>query len=92
VFKAREELVTSIRGEWIPVQRRTLYAFLGLTGARYGEAAGLRWRHLDLDARPLGRVLIATSYDRGQTKTGAERRVPIHSTLGTVLAEWRLSH
>jgi integrase len=57
---------------------------------RHGEVAGLRWRNLDLEAQPLGRLLVATSYARGSTKTGVERRVPIHPTLRAMAAEYRL--
>jgi integrase len=36
--------------------------------------------------------VIATSYDTGRTKTEVTRRVPVHPTLGKILAAWRLSH
>jgi integrase len=49
-----------------------------IAGLRHGEAAGLRWRHHDPDLEPLGRLLVATSYDTGRTKTDVTRRVPVH--------------
>jgi len=88
---ARAEVETLISDERVPPVRRFVWALLALTGMRHGEMAGLRWRHLDLEARPLGRIVVATSYDTGRTKTGAERRVPVHPTLAAVLAEWRLA-
>jgi integrase len=87
---ARAELEALISDDKVPVTRRLLWAFFALTGVRHGEMAGLRWRHVDLDVEPLGRIVVATSYDTGRTKTGAERRVPIHPVLAAMLAEWRL--
>jgi hypothetical protein len=51
-----------------------------------GEAA------YDATLEPLGRLMIATSYDTGRTKTEVTRRVPVHPTLAKVLASWKLSH
>lgn len=76
----------------IPPERRVLYALKALAGLRHGEAAGLRWRHYDPTREPLGRLTIATSYDKGRTKTEVTRRVPVHPTLAKVLAAWKLSH
>jgi hypothetical protein len=45
-----------------------------------------------LTLEPLGRLVIATSYDTGRTQTEVTGRVPVHPTLGKVLAAWRLSH
>ena len=67
------------------------YALEGIAGLRLGEAAGLRFRHYDPSLKPLGRLLIATSYDKGRTKTKQPRRMPVHPTLAAILAEWRLS-
>jgi integrase len=36
--------------------------------------------------------VIATSYDTCRTKTEVTRRVPVHPTLGKILAAWKLSH
>lgn len=88
----RAEVEGLISDDRIPEARRFLWALFALTGMRHGEVAGLRFRHLDMEAKPLGRILVATSYDSGRTKTGAERRVPIHPVLASMLAEWRLHH
>ena len=37
---------------------------LFLTGMRTGEAAALRWRAYDAAVEPLGRLLVATSFNR----------------------------
>lgn len=76
----------------IPVERRVLNALKALGGLRHGEAAGLRWRHYDPTLEPLGRLIIATSYDTGRTKTEVTRRVPVHPVLAKILAAWRISH
>lgn len=75
----------------VPHERRVQYALKALAGLRHGEVAGLRIRHYDHEQEPLGRLLVATSYDRGQTKTGVTRRVPVHPALETLLAEWLTS-
>jgi integrase len=79
----------------LPPDPRVLYAVLGLAGLRFGEAAALRWRHLDTTLEPLGRLVVATSYNTRKriekaTKTEQPRMVPVHPTLAKVLAEWRL--
>jgi len=76
----------------IPPERRVMYAIKAIAGLRHGEAAGLRWRHYDPDLEPLARLLVATSYDTGRTKTDVTRRVPAHPTLAKILAAWKLSH
>jgi integrase len=76
----------------IPPERRVLNALKALAGLRHGEAAGLRWRHFDDTLEPLGRLLIATSYDSGRTKTDVTRRVPVHPTLAKILTAWRDEH
>lgn len=78
----------------VPPDRRVLYALLALTGARFGEAAALRWRDYDASAKPLGRITIARSSRSSVrqivgTKTGAIRRVPVHPELAKVLAAWK---
>jgi integrase len=84
-----EQLITDAR---IPVERRVQYALKAIAGLRHGEAAGLRWRHWDATLTPLGRLIVATSYDTGRTKTEVTRRVPVHPTLAKVLATWRVEH
>ncbi len=73
----------------IPFDRRVLWGLMVAGGLRVGEAAGLRWRHVDREAKPLGSMFVCTSYDTGTTKTGDTRVVPIHPTLAALLAEWR---
>ena len=40
---------------------------------------------------PLGRLVAATSYDTGRTKTEITQRVPVHAILAKLLAAWKLS-
>ena len=87
---SRGELQTLISDEQIPHDRQVVYALLGIAGLRHGEAAGLRWRHYEPDLQPLGRLTIATSYDKGRTKTGRTRYMPVHPTLAAMLAEWKM--
>jgi integrase len=86
----REELELLISSDAIPPDRRVLYALLYLTGMRIGEAAGVRWGDLDKAAKPLQRLIVAYSYEN-LTKTEKPREVPVHPTLATILAEWKLS-
>jgi integrase len=90
-YTARE-VEQLISDERIPVERRVQYALKAIAGLRHGEVAGIRWRHYDPTLEPLGRLLVATSYDTGRTKTDVTRRVPVHATLAKILAAWRLSH
>jgi integrase len=55
---------------------------------RHGEIAGLRWRLYET-AEPLDRMIVATSYGRGKTKTGITRRVPVHPALAAIVDTWR---
>lgn len=88
---SRDELEALISDARIAADRQLLYALAGLAGLRFGEIAGLCWRHYDPDARPLGRLVVANSNDREGTKTGVTREVPIHPTLAAMLAAWKLS-
>jgi integrase len=88
---SRDELEILISDPRLPIDRRVLYALEGIAGLRLGEAAGLRFRHYDPSLQPLGALLIATSYDKGRTKTKQPRRMPVHPTLAAILAEWKLS-
>lgn len=85
----REEAELLISHDEIPEDRRVLYGTLFLTGMRYGEVAGLRFRHIDTTLRPLHRITVAHSYE-GRTKSNLTRQVPVHPTLAAMLAEWRL--
>lgn len=88
VFTA-EELPSFILDPRVPDDRRAWYALLGFGMLRTGEAAGLRWASIQR-AEPLGRMVVDTSYDWGETKTGEKRWMPIRPTLAAVLAEWKL--
>ncbi|HEY6038082.1 MAG TPA: hypothetical protein VIV58_27565 [Kofleriaceae bacterium] len=85
----RAEVRALITDECVPAVRRIQYALKALAGLRHGEVAGLRWRHHDATAEPLARLVIATSYNKGRTKTEVTRRVPVHAELAQLLAAWR---
>lgn len=85
----REEVEWLLGDRRIPFDRRVVYALEAMTGLRHGEVAGLRWRHYDASKAPLGMLTIATSYDKGATKTGVVRRIPVHPTLAAMLTTWR---
>jgi len=85
----RDEIVKLISSDQLPADRRAMYAVLALAGLRHGEMAGLRWRNYDPTREPLGKLVIARSYDHASTKTKRPREVPVHPTLAKVLAEWR---
>jgi integrase len=91
----REEVEQLISDERIPEDRRTLYAVLFLSGMRIGEIAACRWRAYDATTNPLGRLLVASSFNRKKrlekpVKTERPREVPVHRTLASVLASWKL--
>jgi len=81
----REEVERLISDSRIPEDRRVLYALESLAGLRHGEAAGLCWSQYDEKAEPLGALNL------GKTKSGVPRRIPVHATLASVLAEWKLA-
>ena len=85
----REELESLICDPRIPADRHVAYALEGLGGLRHGEMAGLRWRHYDPTTPVLGRLTVATSYDKGATKTKRPRLMPVHPTLAVILDEWK---
>jgi integrase len=87
---SREELQVLISDDRVAWDRRVLYGLSGLGALRHGEAAGLRWRQVVTGLEPLGRLIVLTSYDQGDTKTGAERWMPLHPVLAAILAEWRM--
>lgn len=74
-------LLAALPPEWFPV-----FAFLVLTGARRGEAAGLRWEDVDLTLRL---VTIRRSYE-APPKSGKARTVPISAELVTILVRHRM--
>ncbi len=92
----RDEAEVMISHPGIPMDRRVYYGFGLLAGMRPGEIAALRWRNYDPSVQPLGKLTIASALNTRKnevkgTKTGAVRRVPVHSTLAALLAEWKLS-
>jgi integrase len=64
-----------------------LFALLAYTGARRGEAVGLRWADVDVDRRML---TIRRSYE-GITKSGKQRTVPLPTVLVTILKAYKLA-
>jgi integrase len=92
----RDEVELLVSDGRIPEDRRVLYALEFLTGMRCGEAAALPWRAYDPTLEPLGRILVAVSWNSRSkavkgTKTDQPREVPVHPTLAWVLAAWKLS-
>lgn len=90
----RDELTAICSDPRIALRRRVSYALQFLAGLRYGEVAALQWRHYDAAAHPLGRLLVAGSYDTRNkrlksTKTKAVRQVPVHPQLAVLLGQWR---
>jgi len=84
----REELISIISDQRIPLYRRVLYGLEGLAGVRHGEAAGLRWSDRNAACKPLGKLTVARSGEKERTKTQLTREVPIHRTLAALLDEW----
>ena len=66
-------------------------AIKGLAGTRHGEAAGLRWQNYFPEVKPLGKLVIARSYNKDGTKTKVARLVPVHVALAQLLDDWRRS-
>ena len=95
VVFSRTEAETLISDHRIPLDRQMVYGLELLAGVRTGEASALRWRHYDPVVRPLGKLLVARSYNsrtgrEKNTKTEAVKHVPVHPTLAAMLAEWKL--
>ncbi len=92
----RDELERLISDERVPEDRRLFYAIAFLAGLRTGEISALRWRAYDSEIDPLGKLLVAASFNtRTRTekavKTGKPREVPVHPTLAKLIAGWKLS-
>lgn len=62
-------------------RNRALYSFLIHTGARFGEAATLRWSDLQLNQGAHGFVIIQRGGSSGRTKGRKDRRIPLHPAL-----------
>lgn len=87
---SRPEVEALISDQRIDLFRRTTYALMFLTGSRIGEVSGWLWGDYDPTMRPLGRLLVATTYGGDDTKTETTREVPVHPVLASVLATWKL--
>jgi integrase len=87
----RGELVRLISDPIVPPDRRILNSIKGLSGTRHGEAAGLRWSNYIVDATPLGKLVVARSYEKDGTKTKVSRLVPVHPVLAQLLDAWKRS-
>ena len=74
----------------IPADRRVVNALLGLSGLRIGEAAALRWRHIDFEETPLTKITVARPTN-GRTKTKRTALVPVHPRLDAILRDWKAS-
>ena len=85
---SRDEIAGLMFDPRIPADRRLFYACSYLAGRRLGEVSGLRFRHVDLTAEPLGAIVFARSYARGPTKTNTTVRMPIHPVLADLLHAW----
>lgn len=79
----REELQRLISDEAVIADRRVLVALKGLAALRHSEAAGLRWSDYESEPEPLGRLRIL------DTKSEADRLVPVHSALAKLLDSWK---
>jgi integrase len=78
----------------IPDDRKTLYAILFFFGLRFGEGAALRWSDFDRDMEPLAKMDVTKAWsnsrkETGETKTGTERRAPVHPVMFYLLEQWR---
>jgi integrase len=92
----REEVESLISAESVPLDRRMFYALMFFTGCRFGEVSALRWSAYDTTRKPLGHLLVTTSFNskskkEKSTKTEQVRQVPVHPVLAKLLAEWKLS-
>lgn len=90
---SQAELQELLSNPQVPGDRRMINALMGLGCLRFGEAAALRWHHVELDYKPLGRLLVARSYSTKKkkekgTKTDVPRHVPIHPALAALLKGW----
>lgn len=90
----RWEVTRILEAATIPKRWRTIYAFAFLTGARPGEVFAIRWEHLELAKKPLGRALIVDTYSRKRgesdsNKTEELREVPILPSLAGFVGWWR---
>lgn len=82
------EEVLSIAAQCHGDRDRALVVTLGFTGMRLGEAAGLTWDAIDLEARTIEVRQQWDEYGPRPTKTKATGTVPIMPTLARALQWW----
>jgi len=92
----RGEVEQLVSDERIPEDRRVFYAIAFLGGMRTGEVSALRCSSYDAETEPLGKLLVARSYNTKRrveksVKTQRPREVPVHPTLAKILAAWKLA-
>lgn len=85
---SRSELVALVSDPRIDLDRRVLWALMGIGGLRPGEAFGLAIHRIDWSVAPLASMRVVTSHKRGRTKTNVNRTVPIHPALERILRHW----
>lgn len=89
----RDEAEALVSDERLPLDRRIYYALGFFAGLRSQEIAGRRWRDLDLDATPLGRLLVETQAKDGDDADlkgeAPPREVPVHPELAKLLRRWK---
>jgi integrase len=90
-----EQVSFLISDERIPEDRQMQYALQFLSGTRFGETSGLRWKDYDPNLKPLGLLRVERQYEGRPLKGkrgegGPPRDVPVHPTLAAMLAEWRM--
>lgn len=95
---SRTEVEKLISAEVIPEWRRVLWGSLFLTGMRIGEVLPRCWGDVDSQQEPLHRLSVHSHWDfeakvsvPGTKGRKNGREVPVHQTLGVLLAQWRLS-
>lgn len=93
----RAEVERLLSDERIPEYRRVLWALLFVGGLRVNEATPRRWEDFDPEAEPLGQLNVVSHLDvklrqdiPGTKNTPHPRPVPVHPTLATMLARWKM--
>lgn len=92
---SKDEVEQLLSDPRVAPHRRVAYAIEFLTGLRTGQVSALRWGDWQRDVAPLGKLTSSQSYDSHAkrvkaTKTRVAYEVPVHPTLATVLAGWKL--